>query len=647
MWNAAGRRGDIDGSQPSHLRGLGRAVPWAAAAWLLLGALPRRPWANGAGVDASWYLALNYIHEQGVRFGREIAYTAGPLAYLFTPEPEFASGHAVLALRIAIWGLIVLAVLAAMQRFGPAPGAAVAFVLATQALLDRSPADVWQAAYMAALLSAAWAGGWAPVRLGIAGFAAGFSLLLKINEGWAATALFYVLCVSALRRHHPGRTQGIALLALPPAILFAWFALAERDLLAVFPYLWNSIETMRGYSQAMSLDGPLWQLGLTLLYGGLILSVPALSSESSWLRQPVLFCFLLSAFMGFKHAMVRQDGHADLALQKLALAGLFLLPVCAGPCLQRALLLVLSFGSAFTWFYVAQEQPWLVRFAFSRLSASGIAAAAGNLVNWEREYQQLEQLSRGARAHLRLPEEFHQRIGRETVDGFPHCVDVIRANGWKYRPRPTIESSGAYTQALDQMNAAHFLSGRAPGFTLIVWETIDGRHPFFQDAATLLALRARYRPVLHNNQALLLERRVRPLQPELTPAGETAALWDQRLSLPESAPGEQIYFAAEIRPSLYGSLRSFLLRSAPVHVRVWRRSGKENWYRTVPGLLVTPVQIRPLPDDIASLATMLHDPSLDESDPVASIAWITPRPAEFGPAIRMRWFRARWPKEEP
>lgn len=478
MWNAAGRRGDIDGSQPSHLRGLGRAVPWAAAAWLLLGALPRRPWANGAGVDASWYLALNYIHEQGVRFGREIAYTAGPLAYLFTPEPEFASGHAVLALRIAIWGLIVLAVLAAMQRFGPAPGAAVAFVLATQALLDRSPADVWQAAYMAALLSAAWAGGWAPVRLGIAGFAAGFSLLLKINEGWAATALFYVLCVSALRRHHPGRTQGIALLALPPAILFAWFALAERDLLAVFPYLWNSIETMRGYSQAMSLDGPLWQLGLTLLYGGLILSVPALSSESSWLRQPVLFCFLLSAFMGFKHAMVRQDGHADLALQKLALAGLFLLPVCAGPCLQRALLLVLSFGSAFTWFYVAQEQPWLVRFAFSRLSASGIAAAAGNLVNWEREYQQLEQLSRGARAHLRLPEEFHQRIGRETVDGFPHCVDVIRANGWKYRPRPTIESSGAYTQALDQMNAAHFLSGRAPGFTLIVWETIDGRHPY-------------------------------------------------------------------------------------------------------------------------------------------------------------------------
>ncbi len=618
-----------------------------AATWLLLGALPRRPWANGTGVDASWYLALNHIHQQGIRFGREIAYTAGPLAYLFTPEPELVPALPVLALRLATWGVIVLAVLAAMQRFGPAPGAAVAFVFSTQALLDRSPADVWQAAYMAALLSAAWAGAWAPVRLGVAGFAAGLSLLLKINEGWTATALYYMLCIPALWRHRPGRFQAIGLLALPPAILLAWFAWAERDVLAVFPYLWNSIETIRGYSQAMSLDGPLWQLGLTLLYGALILSIPALCCESSWLRQPAFLCFLLSAFMGFKHAMVRQDGHADLALQKLALAGLFLLAVCASPCVRQVLLLVLAFGSAFTWFYAVQEQQWLVRIALSRLAPSGIAGAAGNLLNWEREYGNLQRLSDSARVHLRLPEEFHQRIGGGSVDGFPHCVDVIRANGWKYRPRPTIESSAVYTTKLDRMNAAHFLSERAPGFVLIVWEAIDGRHPLLQDAATLHALRTRYQPVLNNDRALLLQRRPTPIQPLWTPAGESAASWDQRLPLPQPAPGEPIYIAADIRPSLYGSLRSFFLRSAPVHLRVWRRSGRESWYRTVPALLGTPVQISPLPDNLPALAATLHDPFLAEDDPVQAIAWITPRPAEYSPLIRIRWSRVRWPKDEP
>ncbi|GIU80065.1 MAG: membrane protein [Bryobacteraceae bacterium] len=623
-------------------RNLSLRLCWLLALWLLAGALPRRPWVNGAGVDASWYLALNLIHEQGLVFGRHIAYTMGPLGYLFTPEPELVSAGQVLLLRVLNWLLLLWAAFAALRRLGPPQGAAVAAVLATQALLDRTPADVWQAGYMAALLALAWADAWAPVRLTVAAIAAGLSMLLKANEGLAAFLLYYLLCVPALWRHRPGRLQAAFFLALPPATVLLWFGLVERDLFAVFPYFRNFLETTSGYSDAMSIDGPLWQVGLTVLYGMLILSVPVVSGEWRWLRSPAFLCFGLSAFVGFKHAMVRQDGHADLALQKLALAGLFLLAACTAPLARRLLVPVLLFGSAFTWIYVLQEQPWLVRIAASRLTPQGIMGALRTLADWSREYQGLQIHSHNARTHLRLPAEFHEAIRARSVDAFPHCIDVICANGWNYRPRPTIESSGAYTPALDRLNADHFSGDRAPDFVLFVWEAIDGRHPLLQDAATLHALKTRYRPVLVGDRALLMERRSPPVQVELIPAGETSVAWNQPVELPDSGPGEFIYFAADIQPSPYGALRTFLLRAAPIHLRVWRRSGKEGWYRSVRRLLTIPAQIRPLPENLAEFSEMLESPAREEEDPVQAIAWTTPRPAEYDPEIRVKWFRVRW-----
>lgn len=621
---------------------LSRGVPWLLMAWLLVGTIPRQPWYIGAGVDASWYLAMNYIHQQGGRFGSEIAYTAGPLAYLLTPEPEFASGTGVLLLRLAMWCALALGAQTALKRFGPAEGAAVTFVLATQALLERHPADVWQTAYTAAFLGVMWAAGWAPVRLAIAGLAAGVSLLLKLNEGWLALALYYAVSIPAIWRHRPGRVAAAVYLAVPPAIAVLYFTLTHHTIWDLFLYIRNSFETMSGYSEAMSVDGPLWQLGLTMLYIALILSVRILSGESEWLRSTGLACFLMAAFLSFKHAMVRQDGHADLALQKLALAGLFLLAVCAAPHSRRVLLAVLVFGSSFTWFYVAQEQSFFAQFALSRLKPSGIVSSFRGLASWQEEYVKQQDYSIGARLHLRLPAEFQEKVGRATADGFPHCIDAIRANGWNYRPRPTIESSGAYTAKLDRLNSEHLSSSRAPRFVLFMWESIDGRHPLVQDAATLEALKTQYRPAVLSDRALLLERRAAPVKAEMTPAGEVSLAWNEAVAVPEFPPGEFVYFSAEIRPSAYGALRTFLLRAAPIQLRVWRRSGKEGWYRSLRRLLTIPVQIRPLPENLADFAEMLERPTRGEEDPVQSIAWMTPRPAEYDPEIRVKWFRVRW-----
>jgi len=75
---------------------------------------------------------------------------------------------------------------------------------------------------------------------------------------------------------------------------------------------------------------------------------------------------------------------------------------------------------------------------------------------------------------------------------------------------------------------------------------------------------------------------------------------------------------------------------------VWRRSGKEGWYRSVRRLLTIPAQIRPLPENLAEFSEMLEKPAREEEDPVQAVAWVTGRPAEYKPLIRVQWFRARW-----
>ena len=78
--------------------------------WLLLALVPWNPLMPQTGLDPSWMHGINQALAQGLVFGKDIVFTLGPMASVFTqmyhPEVFSVTLAGSLLLALAIWGLL-------------------------------------------------------------------------------------------------------------------------------------------------------------------------------------------------------------------------------------------------------------------------------------------------------------------------------------------------------------------------------------------------------------------------------------------------------------------------------------------------------------------------------------------------------------
>lgn len=613
----------------------GRLLAMLGIAWLLAASMPKLPLPLPIGVDGAWYYALNLIHRDGGRIGPDIVFTMGPLGYLTVPDPEITPWWQPLLLRVIAWAGLAWGVLR-LARVWPAWTAlGAAAVFCSPALIAYHYPDVWQASYLAALLvcaAAPSAGAYV-----IAGALTGITLLLKANEALSAIAIYAVLLVAHRRTLPKG---SLWLLAIPLVILLAGAWTMNGGIGTAFPYMFWAMEVVRGFTEAASIAGPLWQLGLFLLMWGCCFALPLLDSGLACLRHPAFWCALLQAFLSFKHGMVRQDGHADVALLKLAASALFLLAVVREAALRKALVLLCLFGCLFTWIYMADVRTLHFRRGFTSLTPGGLVAAARDLATYKTGYAQTGAKARELRSRLILGEPYHSLTGAGSVDAFPDQIDWIRANEWNYRARPTIDAITAFTGRMNRLNARHFAGPRAPDFVLFFFEAIDGRHPLMQDTGTVRAMLERYEVAHEGPKALLLKRRAQPLQTRFRALGETEAGWEEPFTPPAAGAGEAIWASFEIVPSFWGQLRWFLFRTDPPVIQADFADGQSFWWRLLREIAREPLPVTPLPRNLAEAALYLRNQPLPPGAQAVRLVFRTNGRAQYSPRVRVRWYAA-------
>ena len=619
---------------------LKRVLLSLALVWMLLSVLPSVPLTLYTGMDASWYYAINMAHAKGVPFGTHLMFTVGPLGYLATPDPDYAHAGTVLVFRVFTYLCLLYGILRCLHWLGLRSAVVIGGVLVIQTLLAQHFPDVWSAAYLAICLAAAASGAKSLCDLTLAGFAAGFTLLFKVNEGFMAYAVFGSIWLYAAFRLRTRIRLLIVIALLPALVLLAGMQLLSGNALAAIPYIRNALDTMGGFSSAASFPGPVWQSGLAFLYLLLIFSIPVLLRAYSTLTLPGVLPALLVAFTAFKHGMVRQDSHADMVQVKLAIAALFLMVACTRSAERRVLGALALFSALFTVGIVTDHQEWIITQAKARITPPGIVASLRYMISTDFAWQQVRRDMHDHLAPLKLDTSFHQIVGQSSVDAFPENIDVIRANGWNYLPRPGIQSSASFTPRLDAINARYLESGRGSDFALFVWYAIDVRHPFLQDPQTVFALLDRYQPAYAGNQALLLQRSQQANFTTPEKIGEASIGWYERVDLPPARPGELILARIHIRPSLWGRLHSFLFRSTPVVAHIGYRSGKSNFYRVVPANLAAGAIVSAMPHDLNEFTAFVNKEP--DPDPPAWISWNCKGLLEYKAAIHMEWYRTRW-----
>ena len=277
----------------------------------------------GAGLDNSWMAAIDIAAHEHLVFGRDIAFTYGPLGWLgigrlaYPVQGTLAFAFAVLAHV----GLVAGTMLALRRGLGWAWA-----VLGTLALLSlarwMAPNDEPQVAAVALAALAAVAalrhverfrvGSRTVVLLAALGGAfAALEILIKLNSG-ATIAVMGGIAAVAVDPRPPWRAALAFTGSFVVTTVVLWVTLAAQPLGALDDYVRTSLQIVSGHAEALKTEESIraWEYLAAVVVTGAAVAT-AWTATAGWhrLRRAGALCLLAALlFTSFKQGFIRHDG---------------------------------------------------------------------------------------------------------------------------------------------------------------------------------------------------------------------------------------------------------------------------------------------------------------------------------------------------
>jgi hypothetical protein len=573
---------------------------------LLCALVPLAPRMPGASLDESWLMGVNQAMAQGAAFGRDLVFTYGPYASIYTRAYHPATdslmlwSSAYLALSFALacavmtrgrpWactvalGLIVAGLL-------PYPADTLLFsypliaVLAVARLVDeqalRQPAAQPRVWLLALLL----------LPFG----------LLPLIKGTVLILCLAVLVIGAGYLVAQGQRQAAALCLAVPLLGACGFWLASGQELANLPrYLQGMVPIASGYTEAMAIPGKSSAIWNYLAFCGLFLvAIAGDRARAGRTRWFLVALFAVFFFIVFKGSFVRHDSRAIGAGASLILATV----VLAASSRARWVWL-LCLVASLTWWDITRHhfkpQDLVVQFLEStyRQAWSGLSLRL-QAPEWPRN--EFEAAMRNIRDRAGFP------LVEGGADIYGHGQTLLIASGNRWNTRPVLQSYSAYLPALAEMNRQHLLGADAPDHLFFRLEPIDQRFPSLDDGPSWPDLLARYQPVRVQGEYLHLDRR--PLASTTVQlergAPRTHALGER---VPVPSLGGPIYAEIELQPSRWGALAHLLFKPSRLEIEVEQQDGSRKRFRYIAGMGRSPFMISPLVENTEEFALLYGEP---------------------------------------
>jgi hypothetical protein len=593
---------------------------------------------RGTGLDESWIIGLHEASRRHMIYGRDIAFTYGPLGFVLFPV-DLGSNlvHAIL-FRLglhAIWwtsvGMLLLRIrgYAATLLFAAASlysgihfdptwdvnsqliGVIILTTIGYLVLghLDRRP--IW--AVPAVVVSAA-------------------ALLVKFNIGVACTASIVVWVIIELLRDRSLRMLGrLGLLALTyVGALGVLFRIYGGPINALGEFLRSSKEIASGYSSQMSTQGPAAELAII----SVVLSLAIIAAAAGILLRArytsALLISLFPLFILFKGAIVRHDhGHILISCPPMVGLAAFLLPGRIGrwQSWTTQATVALALLGCWVWFTPPSASCVFTRGAISWVQLWKYA---------ETRAQFRAAMESLVKDQLRLPPPILSRIGPATVDVYPWDLCYITANGLNWKPRFVFQSYSAYHPKLDRRCAEDYRGEDAPQYILYVHQAIDSQHPCIVDPQTWMEIYRWYDVVDQVNHILLLKRRVSPRWDGRDELGSRLIAFGERWEVPESIR-RPVILRAKLRLNPAGKLSCMLYKVYPPTIRVEYADGSVAEHRLVWQNVRSGFLVSNLPQDLNGVRRLLET---GEADRVRAVTFRDDH-GSFEREFRVAWSRAR------
>lgn len=623
---------------PARLRpGVHSARNLAVTAFLLglsfLVFFPPFPSMPSAALDPSWRMALNEAWARDFNFARDLVFTYGPYAFLETGQYHPGTYRALLWCSLLL-GTALLLLLRYLEPDERTTFRTPVVLFALVVSGYTSSPDVRFLCFAFLLLTAAArpprarvdGGERSPflrgsVVLNLASFCLGLVCLVK------ATYLVEVTVVGALSLialYTTGRRPLAVGIAVSFALGLTLFWLLAGQHLADLPgFFGNQAQMAAGYGEAMSTAGSLLPAALFLLA-----AIPLAVAVKRGLQPPDMVKGAAAAgmavtlFVAFKEAFVREDPwHVMTAAEVL-----LILPWCWR--LERAgvwqTAQTAAAAAAVIVFIVMYPEALSVPGAdlegYLQCSDRGPIVCPTH-AGWLDESYELS-LAR-IRAQLPMPPV------QGTVDVYTERQSLAIANGFRWDPRPVMQSYGAYTPALARLNAEHLTGAKAPDGVFFGLEAIDERLPALADGPSWPILLTEYGvkavgipASLKKGMPLVFYLKRKPdwqrISVARTPLLQQSVGLGQVLKLPQTdAP---LFAQIDIRQNPLGKLADLLLDGPRLYIQFEFADGHMEHYRLVPGAARAGFILSPVVTDSTNfvvLSDLQLRPALAARRPVA------------------------------
>ncbi len=579
---------------------------FALALTLICGIVPLAPRMPGASLDESWLLGVNQAMAQGAAFGRELVFTYGPYASIYTRAYHPATDW--LMLWASTYLALSFALAWAVMTRGRPWAWTVALSLVVAGVLSY-PADTLLFSYplIAALALARLVdertlgqpGVRPPVWL-LALLLLPFGLLPLI-KGTVLILCLAVLVIGAGYLVAQGQRRAAALcLALPLLGACGFWLASGQELANLHRYLLGMVPIASGYSEAMAIPGKSSAIWNYLAFCGLFLFAIAGDRERPGRRRLFLVAlFAVFFFIVFKGNFVRHDSRVVGAGASLILATV----VLAASSRARWVWL-LCLVALLTWWDITRHQ-----FKPSELVA----------LSFQSTYRQAWS---GLRLRLRAPEwprnEFeaamriiHDHGGLPAVAGsadiYAHGQSFLIASGNRWNTRPVLQSYSAYLPVLAELNRQHLLGVGAPDHLFFRLEPLDQRFPSLDDGPSWPDILARYRPVRVQGEYLHLDRLpLANVTVQLERGPPRTHTLGERVLVPSQ--GGPLYAEIELQASVLGSLAHVLFKPSRLEIEVELQDGSRKRFRYIAGMGKSPFMISPLVESTEEFALLYGEP---------------------------------------
>jgi hypothetical protein len=559
--------------------------------------VPLNPVMPADGLEPSWMFAMNQGVAQGLVFGRDIVFTFGPYASIYTELYHPATD------RLMICGSLFLglsyALLLALLGKGEKINGLLLYGIFLACLVDSRDALFFSYPLLLALVvyrmalppeNALHLRLAKPIEYFVSLLFAPLGLLPLVKVSFLPICGIIAVFCFAIFWHRGSKSLACMAMGIPAVSSVMFWRFSGQPISAMPGFFWSVRQFVSGFTEAMSYSGNIWESVLYVLASALIILVVVRNApgpkSSIWFLS---LSFTLFLFMVFKAGFVRHDQWHNITAGTSILAAALLLIFVVGekPSLLPVAVAVL------VWVYIGHGT---VPTTAEDISANLQSTFAGTFQGAQTRLRRNGELRKQydvRNAAIRTAFTVPRLAG--TTDVYSVNQSWLLASGNTWAPRPVTQSYSAFTPELAELNLRHLQGANAPDNILFRVEPIDSRLPSLEDGLSWPALINGYSLWRLQGQSAYLRKRT-------TDNNEMARgevdLYDARhefgeeVTLPES--NDPLFARIDIQPTLLGRALSVLYKLPELHIAMQLRDGRVKHYRVISSMMKTDFLITPL-----------------------------------------------------